>query len=142
MRKVLGWSFGVLAALLVGVFVAQMIASETGEVVVLHTRDGAGEKTTRLWVVEHDGDLWLRSGGGASGWYERVETHPRVGLERHGRRLECTAEPTPASGTIINSLMAEKYGWRDDLIGVLVGGRDAAIPVRLRCEAPAPAAAD
>ena len=59
-RKILGWSFGLVVVLLVGIFAAQMIASETGEVVVLHTRDAAGETTTRLWVVEHDGDLWLR----------------------------------------------------------------------------------
>lgn len=141
MLKVLGWSFGVLVVLVLVVFAAQMIASETGEVVVLHTRDPSGETTTRLWVVEHDGDLWLRSGGGASGWYGRLETHPRVALEREGRLLECAAEPSPASRATINALMAEKYRWRDDLIGVLVGGRDAAIPVRLRCDAPGPAAA-
>ncbi len=136
MRRVLGWSFGVLLTLLLGVFALQMIASETGEVVVLHTGDAGAQASTRLWVVEHDGDLWLRSGGGESGWYGRLVAAPRIGLERQGTRLECVAEPAPAARDTVNALMADKYGWRDDLIGLLVGGRDAAVPVRLRCDAP------
>jgi len=132
MRKWLGWSLGALFGLFAGLFLLQIIASESGEVVVLHTAEGAGTATTRLWVVEHDGDLWLRSGGGESGWYARLQADARIKLERGGRTLLCVAEPEPAMRDVINDLMAAKYGWRDRVIGIMVGGRDAAIPVRVR----------
>ena len=135
MRRILGWSVGIVLALALGVFVLQTVASESGEVVVLHTRQDGSEETTRLWVVERDGDAWLRSGAGESGWYGRLVADPQIVLERAGQRLSCVAEPTPAARDEINALMAAKYGWRDQLIGLLVGSRDGAIPVRLRCTA-------
>ena len=134
MRKFLGWSVGLLLALVLGVFALQMIASETGEVVVLHSLEDGTEVTTRLWVVEYDGDLWLR-GGPDSGWRLRVVEVPSVALERQGQRLICDAEAAPALRDRINALMAEKYGWRDRVIEALVGGRDQDIPMRLRCTA-------
>lgn len=132
MRKILGWSIGLLLAVAVGVFALQLVASETGEVVVLHTTADGVDHTTRLWVVELDGSLWLRSGGGDSGWYARLAAEPRIRLERHGETQSYVAEPESSRRDEINALMAEKYGWRDRLIGVLVSGRDTAIPVRLR----------
>lgn len=136
MRRILGWTVGLVLAVGLGFFLLQLIASETGEVVVLHTSDGSGEATTRLWVVEYDGDIWLRSGGGNSGWYGRLVATPAVRLERQGRTMLYIAEPEPAERARINALMAEKYGWRDQVIGLMVGGRDEAIAVRLR---PVPA---
>jgi hypothetical protein len=132
MRKVLGWSIGLLLAVAVGIFGLQVLASETGEVVVLHTTADGAESTTRLWVVELDGSLWLRSGGGDSGWYARLAAEPRIQLERHGETRSYIAEPESSRRDEINALMAEKYGWRDRVIGVMVGGRDTAVPVRLR----------
>jgi hypothetical protein len=134
MRKIIGWAIGLLLAVAVGVFGLQVIASETGEVVVLHTTAAGTESTTRLWVVEFDGDLWLR-GGADSGWRQRLVDAGRAELERQGRRLACDAEAVPAEIERINALMAEKYGWRDRVIEVLVGGRAEDIPMRLRCAA-------
>lgn len=132
MRRFLGWTIGLVLAAAFAVFGLQMVASETGEVVVLHTTADGAQQTTRLWVVELDGDLWLRSGGGDSGWYARLVAEPRVGLEREGRLASYTAEPEPSRRDAINAAMREKYGWRDRVIELLVGGRDAAVPVRLR----------
>lgn len=132
MRRFLGWTIGLVLAAALAVFGLQMVASETGEVVVLHTSADGAEQTTRLWVVELDGDLWLRSGGGDSGWYARLVAEPRVRLEREGRLASYTAEPDPARRDAINAAMREKYGWRDRIIEILLGGRDAAVPVRLR----------
>ncbi len=58
MRWLLRIGAGIVPFLLT-LIVAVMLASESGEVVVLTTADGA---TTRLWVVDHDGSAWLRSG--------------------------------------------------------------------------------
>jgi len=33
----------------------------------------------------------------------------------------------------INALMAEHYGWSDRGVGLFIGDRETAVPVRLRC---------
>ena len=68
MLRVVKILFGVLALLLVAAIALQTIASESGEVVVLSYTDAAGEvHETRLWVVDHQGFAWLRSGQAISG---------------------------------------------------------------------------
>lgn len=128
--RVLGWIVGALMLVLVVVFGLQVIASESGEVVVLHTDDGGRDATTRLWVVDHDGRQWLRASTG-SGWLQRLQSAPRVELERDGQRAAYRAAPEPAMAERINTLMAQKYGWRDEVIAVLVGGREDAVAVSL-----------
>lgn len=113
------------------VFLMQLIASETGEVVVLTTQTAEGEKETRLWVVEQNGTQYLRAGGD-SGWYQRLVAAPDVRVTRSGVEAAYRAEPQPAEAAAVNRLMREKYGWRDVIIEVLVGGRDDAIAVALQ----------
>lgn len=130
--KVLGWIVGVIMAVAMVVFGLQIFASESGEVVVLHTEDAGRDAKTRLWVVDYQDRQWLRSGAGAgSAWLERLIAEPRVELERAGQRRAYRAEVEPGMGPHINQLMAEKYGWRDRVVAVLVGGRDAVVAVRL-----------
>ena len=123
----------VLAAVIgmvVLVFLMQLIASETGEVVVLATQTAEGDKETRLWVVDQDGTQYLRAKPG-SGWYQRLVAAPDVHVTRSGVEAAYRAEPRPAQAAAVNRLMREKYGWRDAIIEVLVGGRDDAIAVAL-----------
>jgi hypothetical protein len=121
-----------LVALVVAIFALQIIASETGEVVVLHARDATGEVVeTRLWVVDMDGAQYLRAGDAGSGWFGRLSANPEVEVERAGRAAAYLAVPEPARNAALNVLMREKYGWRDRIISLMVGDRDAAIPVRL-----------
>jgi hypothetical protein len=130
--KILTWILGVLMGLAVIVFGLQIIASETGEVVVLHTDDGGEEASTRLWIVDHDGDQWLRSGGGSdSGWYARLMAEPRVELTRDGVRGRYIAAIEPDMSEQVNTLMAQKYRWRDDIVAVLAGSRENGVAVRL-----------
>jgi hypothetical protein len=130
--KFLAWLLGVAMVIAVVVFGLQIAASETGEVVVLHTDPDDADRATRLWVVDHDGHQWLRAGGGAdSGWYERLQANPRVVLERDGTRGDYLARAEPARAETINELMRDKYGWRDQVVAVLAGARDGAVPVRL-----------
>ena len=130
--KIAGWMLGILMVIAIVVFGLQVIASETGEVVVLYTAEHGEESATRLWVVEHGGNLWLRSGGGGeSGWLQRVSAEPQVALERDGVRRSYTATLEPDMAARINQLMQTKYGWRDDVVALLAGSRDDAVAIRL-----------
>jgi hypothetical protein len=124
-----------IVAVVAGIFLAlgvlQMVASESGEVVVLTTTDGSGaEQTTRLWVVDHEGAAWLRAGQDGQGWYGRLQARAAVTLERDGVETPYNATPVPAATAEINRLMAEKYGWADRLIGFIFP-RDSAVAIRL-----------
>ncbi len=82
MKPLLKWG-SVIIALFAMVIVLQIMASESGEVVVITTRDAAGDaRDTRLWVLDHQGSAWLRSGSPHSGWYQRTLANPQVGVQR------------------------------------------------------------
>ena len=125
------WVFIAILGIALAAFALQIIAAESGEVVVLETRDGDGFASTRLWVVEDEGSLWLRSGGKTSGWYQRLVAEPNVTLERAGIQGAYRAHPEAERVHRINELMAAKYGWRDTVVGWFVGDRTADVPVRL-----------
>ncbi len=117
--------------LFVGVMGLQMIASESGEVVVLSTRgDGDQAEETRLWVVDHEGHQYLRSGQEQAGWFVRLKAQSRIGLDRNGQRNAYDAVLHVEKRAVINDLMRTKYGWADEFIGFLFG-RDDATPIRL-----------
>lgn len=132
------WLYKGLAAV-VGVFVLYLVlvfgASESGEVVQLVTEDAQGEAvTTRLWVVDTDGDMWLRAGDGTSGWYQRLTAHGTdspATLIRGDVSYAVTALPEPQRIAQINQLMAHKYGMGDTLVGILAGSPESGIPVRV-----------
>ena len=129
--KGLGAVIGVVVLYLVLVFGA----SESGEVVQLVTEDAQGEAvTTRLWVVDTDGDMWLRAGDGTSGWYQRLTAHGKdspATLIRDDVTYAVTALPEPQRIAQINQLMAHKYGMGDTLVGILAGSPESGIPVRV-----------
>lgn len=124
----------ILVALLVVTLLVgglEMIAAESGEVVVLRTSDAAGApRETRLWVVDDGSHVWLRSGSDAAGWYQELLARPEVEVQRGDQTLRVRAVPEVGARARINGLMRAKYGWADAYIGVLVA-RDAAIPIRL-----------
>lgn len=115
-----------------------MLVSESGEVVVLESQDNQGElQSTRLWVVDHDGSMWLRAGDDESGWYQRlirnVEADQAVYVTRNGERFSPSVVSDPSQAAAVNGLMANKYGVSNDAISFLMGndGRQDAIAVRL-----------
>lgn len=129
--KGLGAVIGVVVLYLVLVFGA----SESGEVVQLVTQDAQGDAvTTRLWVVDTDGDMWLRAGDDTSGWYQRLTAHgldSPATLIRGDQTYTITALPEPQRIADINQLMADKYGMGDTLVGILAGSPEAGIAVRV-----------
>ena len=128
--KGLGAVIGVAVLYLVLVFGA----SESGEVVQLVTQDAQGDAvTTRLWVVDTDGDMWLRAGDGTSGWYQRLTAHGMdspATLIRGDQTYAIIALPEPQRIADINQLMADKYGMGDTLVGILAGSPESGIAVR------------
>lgn len=135
MRVVL-WLGAALVGLFVAVMALQIVASESGEVVVLTTTDSAGApQETRLWVVDYDGSAWLRAGSDQQGWYGRLAQQSQVKLERAGAMVAYTAQPVPAETPEINRLMAEKYGWADRFIGMMFP-RENAVAIRLAPASP------
>ena len=110
----------------------QFVASESGEVVELSTLDIDGQPVeTRLWVVDLDGDQYLRAGSPQSGWYARLRANPRVGVARGDVRAAYDAHPEPERREEVNELMRQKYGWADQVISMMFG-RDDATPIRLQ----------
>lgn len=130
MKRVLH-GFGVLVAVMLAMYAVQMIAAESAEVVVLTTETSSGEaQETRLWIVDHEGSQWLRSGGEIQSWYRNILEKTDVEVLRDSEKTSYTALPTENYREAVNGLMREKYGWADSYIGFFFS-RDNAIPIRL-----------
>lgn len=134
MRKV-ALAIGAVLGLLLLLVIAQLLASESGEVLVLETLDADGRPhETRIWVVEDAGATWVR-GGADAGWVQRLLERPEVRAERAGEWSSFLAAPErdPATRDRVNRLMREKYGFADLFIAVTLGDvdREGALPVRL-----------
>jgi len=122
---------GALLALVVVVFVAQYVASESGEVVTVHSVDADGAaRETRVWVVDDAGSQWLRTGNTKSKWMARVNVHPEIEMTRKGETRSYLAVPVPEARARVNQLMAEKYGWADQVVALLAS-REKARALRL-----------
>ena len=129
--KIIGEILLVIVVLFGGLMLLQLVASESGEVVVVETTNAEGQvEETRLWVVDHDQAQWLRSGSPMAGWYQRLEANPQVSVERAGEVFTAQARPDVSQRGVINELMREKYGWADQFISLMFG-RDDAIAIEL-----------
>lgn len=128
---------GGLVALLVVLALGLLGIGEIGEVVVLETRGADGTpRHTRLWIVEDDGQAWLRAGQ-ATPWLENLRERPDVVLERGGeqQRYRAVVVDDPATRERVHALMAEKYGFPDRVIGVI---RDYPASRAIRLDPAAP----
>jgi len=123
---------GIAVIAFVGLMILQMVASESGEVVVLSTLNDDGKpEETRLWIVDIEDTQYLRAGQPGSGWFARLQATPRVALARGEARGAYDAVPEPERRDEVNALMRRKYGWADQFIELLFGREDA-IPVGLQ----------
>jgi F420H(2)-dependent quinone reductase len=120
---------GVLVLLLVAGYFAM---GESGEVVVLETRDASGAHHTRVWVVDRDGAAWLRTGNPESPWLARLRANPEVAVKRGGESREYLAVPVEDEATReqINALELEKYGLAEKLLRLMIDPAHAT-PIRL-----------
>jgi hypothetical protein len=124
---------GVLAAAVLALALFYVVLAESGEVVVLETRDASGAHETRLWVVDHEGAAWLRTGDPASPWLARLRANPEVAVTRDQERRAWRAVVVddPVTRERINALVLEKYGWRESVLRAMGMGPDGTTPIRL-----------
>lgn len=135
--RYLGWIFGIVLFLVLTLAGLERLAAERVEVVQLHAVDAQGEiVTTRLWVVDHDGGMYLRVGADGSGWYSRLLENPNVEVTRGEVTGQYTAISKPMQSDAVNQLMQDKYTWGDTFIGALVGSREGSIPILLEPTSP------
>jgi len=122
----------VLPLLVVG---AVMYSSEQGgEVVTIKTYSENGyDFSTSLWIIDDHRALYIRSGDPDSAWLGRLRANPRVELTRDGKVTVHRAVLAPQLRDRINYLMAERYGWADQLIGFM---QDSSLAVPVRLERP------
>jgi hypothetical protein len=110
-----------------------LVMAESGEVVVLETHDAAGAHATRVWVVDHGGSAWLRTGDPNSAWLVRIRANPEVAVTRGGERREYRAVLVDDAGTRdrINELTLEKYGLAEQILRAVMMDPAGATPIRL-----------
>lgn len=131
--RVLLTVFGVLVLGIVLFAVVIIVASESGEVVTLTTLDETGRGyNTRLWVVDYQGEVWVRTGHPDKPWFKRMLGNSTVSLLRRGDTSERCAVPVqnPTLAERVNQAFAEKYGIADRIVA-LSGDASKRIPVRL-----------
>jgi hypothetical protein len=124
----------VLVAALLALVLFYVVLAESGEVVVLETRDATGAvHETRLWVVDHAGAAWLRTGDAESPWLVRLRANPEVAVTRGGERRAYRATPVEDATTReeINALVLTKYGWRESVLRSFGMGPSGTTPIRL-----------
>ena len=115
---------GAFFALIV-VYLAFMFGvSKRGEVVELITQDANGDQfTTRLWIADLDGAMWLRADSG-SGWYQPLVQHDAqrpATLLRGDATYSITSTSYPEMVKTLDTLMASKYGLGDTIVDALGG---------------------
>ena len=102
-----------LAAVMIGITI---VATESREVVVLLTRSAAGiERSTRVWVAEGDGALWIEAANPERGFYADIRRDPHLRVRRRGAVRPYVAAPEPGEPghRRIRALLRAKYGWAD-----------------------------
>ena len=128
LKRIVLWIL-LLGAVFVGL---QVIATESGEVVVLRTFTDGETQETRLWIVEDHGASWLRAGSPEAGWYRRILENPDIEVERGSELHEYRAFPMEGGHAVdrVNAAMFEKYGWAEAYIGLMID-RSRSVAIRL-----------
>ena len=104
-----------------------------GGVAVVETRAEDGSpRSTHVWYVEEDGELWLEAGTPENAWYQDVLRDPVLGFHSEGRVGRYLAEPSEDGERHrwLRERLAAKYGWRDRWVSLYVD-QDRSLAVRL-----------
>ena len=112
----------VLAAAVLGFAGVTLLALEGREVVQLRTvTPEGGVRSTRTWVADADGAMWVEAANVQRPFLLDLGAHPDIELVRGGTVLPVRAVVVPGldAHRKIRSLLAEKYGWADCWIGLL-----------------------
>ncbi|MAJ58768.1 MAG: hypothetical protein CBC48_01650 [bacterium TMED88] len=112
---------------------------ESSGVAIVETQGAEGQlRRTHVWYVRQGNTVWLEAGRPNHGWYRDLQAHPTVQFESSdlSGRFEAATVPGPQAHRHIRTLLAEKYGVRDRILGWAVD-TSSSIAVRLDPSAPA-----
>ena len=77
--------FGVAVGLLATAVLGSLLLIESEEVVVIHTQDPEAESfETRVWIVDHEGAVWIAPGNRSNQRFERLRRRSAIELTRDG----------------------------------------------------------
>jgi len=108
-------------------------ALESSEVLTIETHRADGSvRSTHVWWIEWNGQLWLEAGSPTNGWFVDVEKRPEITVRWEEGPREYVALPAPGDAVHgwIRALIREKYGFRDWWINRIVDTTES-IGVRL-----------
>ena len=98
-------------------------ALESEGVAVIETRTPeGGHRSTHVWYVEPNGELWLEAGTPENAWFQDVQRNSIVTFTSDGRSTRHVARPLddPSGHSRIRSWIHEKYGFRDRWVGLII----------------------
>ncbi len=122
----------IIGFLIGGVVVGFMLV-DVGELVTLRTQGPDGSQyETQLWVIDQEGELYLRAHFPGAKWLTRLRNHPEVELRRGDASDSFLALPVddPEVRRAVNQAMAAKYGFADRLASA-VWNPEKSIPIHL-----------
>ena len=95
---------------------SDLSAIAAAEEVRIETRSAAGEAhRTIIWIVERDGEVYVRSVRGPRGrWYREALADPAVAIHVDGRRLAATAVPAADAESVEACSDALRAKYRND----------------------------
>jgi hypothetical protein len=128
---VLAVMFAVVAVVYAGM---RVLFETSGEVIDLRTQGADGRAyESRLWVVDVDGQAYLRTGSDKSQWLARLRLNPQVSVTRSGVTANFIATPIddPAIRVRVNAATAEKYGIAESILRMGVLDPDHTVAIRL-----------
>jgi hypothetical protein len=134
MRRVAIGVAVLVAVLAVGYLGLRILFETSGEVVELRTLDTAGAAhASRVWIVEVDGQLYLRTGNSKSIWLNRLRENPRVNVTRRGVDTMYLATPLDdaALRELVNAAVAAKYGAAEKILRLGILDPRHTVPIRL-----------
>ena len=104
------------------VYVALGVGSSfvSAETVELETRDPrGGALQTAVWVVELNGDTWIRAVDPDAMWFNRLLAEPEVRVRRGDVRTAHRAQIVAGFEDRVDEAMRAKYGRADELLSWL-----------------------
>jgi hypothetical protein len=122
-----------IIGLLIGGLLAGAMLVDEGELVTVRTQGSNGAHyDTQLWVIDRDGELYLRAHFPGAKWLTRLRNHPEVEIQRGDGHYSALAVPVedPEVRRAVNQAMSAKYGFADRLASA-VWDPGKSIPVHL-----------
>lgn len=108
-------------------------ALESNGVAIVETEAPDGSiRSTRVWTVDADGEIWLEAGSPDHPWYRDLQRVPVLTLALEGRSARYDAHPDtdPSAHRRIRSLIRERYGVRDRWVSLFIDS-SRSVAVRL-----------